>query len=141
MNPNNFEQAGISLPPPSVGAETLSPGQQKEASNIGTPEIGSRAPSPVFSARAQQPANPTPQLLVNTPTDSRLVQQPSRDDTRDNPLTAGDADHIEKEWVSKTKQVIYSTREDPAAQAKQVNYVKADYLKKRFNKDLDIKDQ
>lgn len=56
------------------------------------------------------------------------------------PLIADDADLIEKEWVEKAKQIVEHTKHDPYLQNKEINRVKADYLKKRYNKDLTISD-
>lgn len=54
------------------------------------------------------------------------------------PLIADDVDLIEKEWVHKAKQIVEQTKDNPYARNKQMNEVKADYLKKRYNKDLKI---
>lgn len=52
------------------------------------------------------------------------------------PQIADDTDLIEKEWVEKAKQIVNRTRHDPHLQTKEMNGMKADYLKKRYNKDL-----
>ena len=54
------------------------------------------------------------------------------------PLIADDADLIEKEWVNKAKEIVEKTKADPYQQNKEVNKVKADYLKKRYNKELKL---
>lgn len=56
------------------------------------------------------------------------------------PAIADDAELIEKEWVVKAKQIVAATREDPYAQTKEISKFKADYLKKRYNKDLKIEE-
>ena len=56
------------------------------------------------------------------------------------PQIAEDNDLIEKEWVVKAKQIVASTREDPHAQNKEINRFKADYLKKRYNKDIKLEE-
>lgn len=56
------------------------------------------------------------------------------------PSIADDSDLIEKEWVDKAKQIVDRTRHDPFEQNKEINRVKADYLKKRYNKDLSVGD-
>lgn len=55
--------------------------------------------------------------------------------------TADDGDLIEKEWVLKAKAIVEQTRNDPYLQNKQMNQVKADYLKKRYNKDIKVNDE
>ena len=54
------------------------------------------------------------------------------------PAIADDADLIEKEWVEKAKEIVAQTKHDPFLQNKEVNKMKADYLKKRYNKDLKL---
>ncbi len=56
--------------------------------------------------------------------------------TDDNPTTASDDDLIEKEWVDKAKRIITDTKEDPHLREKQVGQLQADYLKKRYGKEL-----
>jgi hypothetical protein len=51
-------------------------------------------------------------------------------------LIADDADLIEKEWVLKAKAIVAHTRKDPHLQNLEMTNIKADYLKKRYNKDL-----
>lgn len=54
------------------------------------------------------------------------------------PQIADDADLIEKEWVIKAKHIVEQTAQDPYLQNKEISKVKADYLKKRYNKDLKL---
>ena len=56
------------------------------------------------------------------------------------PQIAEDNDLIEKEWVEKAKQIVEHTKHDPHLQSKEMNHMKADYLKKRYNKDLKLSD-
>lgn len=51
-------------------------------------------------------------------------------------LSADDADLIEKEWVLRAKTIVNRTKDDPHTQNKEINKVKADYIKKRYNKDV-----
>lgn len=54
------------------------------------------------------------------------------------PQIADDTDLIEKEWVDRAKRIVEHTRNDPHQQTKEMNAMKADYLKKRYNKDLKL---
>lgn len=54
------------------------------------------------------------------------------------PAIADDSDLIEKEWVDKAKQIVEHTKHDPHKQSKEMNVMKADYLKKRYNKDVKL---
>lgn len=54
------------------------------------------------------------------------------------PVIADDNDLIEQEWIDKAKAIIDRTREDPHLQNKEINEVKADYIKKRYNKEINV---
>ncbi|MDB5168653.1 MAG: hypothetical protein JWO41_9 [Candidatus Saccharibacteria bacterium] len=54
------------------------------------------------------------------------------------PVTTHDTDLIEKEWVSKAKQIVERTREDPHQQSKQLNGLRADYLQQRYSKEIKL---
>lgn len=54
------------------------------------------------------------------------------------PQIADDTDLIEKEWVDRAKRIVEHTRNDPHEQTKEMTAMKADYLKKRYNKDLKL---
>lgn len=54
------------------------------------------------------------------------------------PAIADDADLIEKEWVMRAKHIVEQTKQDPYTQNKEVTKLKAEYLKKRYNKDVKL---
>lgn len=54
----------------------------------------------------------------------------------DNPLTAGDDDLIEREWVDKAKKIIATTKDDPHQREVQIAKLQVDYLRKRYGKEL-----
>ncbi len=54
------------------------------------------------------------------------------------PEIADDADLIEKEWVNRAKVIIAKTKDDPHLQNEEINKYKADYIKKRYNKDIKV---
>lgn len=54
----------------------------------------------------------------------------------DDDMDAKDVDLIEKEWVKKAEEIITNTENDPYNQTKEFNKLKADYLKKRYNKEI-----
>lgn len=70
------------------------------------------------------------------------VQVAPADDTQavasdsDMPLAAADEDLIEKEWVDKAKKIVAETKDDPHMQEKEVGKLQADYLRKRYGKQL-----
>jgi hypothetical protein len=54
------------------------------------------------------------------------------------PQAAADADLIEDEWVAAVKKIIEQYRGDPYSQSKAMTLLRADYLKKRYNKDIKV---
>lgn len=58
----------------------------------------------------------------------------------DSPLAANDDDVMEREWVQKAKKIVLQTRSDPYMQEKQVSRLQADYVKKRYGKELKVSD-
>lgn len=54
------------------------------------------------------------------------------------PVTADDSDLIEREWVMKAKEIVERTRHDPYRQNKEINQVKAAYIKRRYNRDISV---
>lgn len=53
-------------------------------------------------------------------------------------LQADDVDLIERAWVEKAKAIVRSTHGDPFSQNKELSKVKADYIKKRYSKDIKV---
>ena len=54
------------------------------------------------------------------------------------PSVADDVDLIEKEWVDKAKKIITETRDDPYRREQEVSRLQADYLRKRYGKELGV---
>lgn len=54
------------------------------------------------------------------------------------PKIADDTDLIEKEWVDKAKEIVARTSKDPHQQNIEMNKFKAEYLKKRYDKDVKL---
>lgn len=49
-----------------------------------------------------------------------------------------DGDLIEKEWVDRVRQIIAGTRNDPYKQSEQLAALRAEYMKKRYGKDIKL---
>jgi hypothetical protein len=96
------------------------------------------------------PAKATPKFPVQspaalpTPGSSQPQQIPVQDQSASSQattgLTAQDADLIEKEWVVRAKTLVAQTQDDPYKQKNEMSKVKADYIKKRFNKTIPVED-
>ena len=63
-----------------------------------------------------------------------LVSEHDKPVEEQNPEIASDGNKLEKEWVERTKKVVNETKSDPREEEIQVSELKADYLKKRFNR-------
>jgi hypothetical protein len=108
-----------------------------------TPETGfDRGEQPVEqraeatpSAVNAAPALPTPVALPIPPPPVTADDAVVQDDTAA-PLLASDEDLIEKEWVDKAKKIIAETKDDPHRREREVGKLQADYLKKRYGKEL-----
>lgn len=85
----------------------------------------------------QAVAAPVQSVVNDSPVPTAPVQSTTNAPT-DDPLIADDVDVIEKEWVDKAKKIVNATKEDPYQQEKEVSKLQADYLMKRYNKQLKL---
>lgn len=121
---------------PSGYENTPSPRQEVERSPDLRGEIRSERPAervPVSPQAVLPPPIATPPALPPPP-----VSSPASNTTDDSamPLTAGDDDLIEKEWVEKAKKIVASTKGDPYRREQEVGRLQEDYLRKRYGKEL-----
>jgi hypothetical protein len=118
----NFERAPIPSVAPEQGIERSAErheqaSEQAARSTDATPVL----PAPVV------PTTPSTGVADST------TALPVVDDL---PIVAGDDDLIEKEWVDKAKKIIATTKDDPYRREQEVGKLQADYLKKRYGKEL-----
>lgn len=71
-------------------------------------------------------------------TQSPATPAPTYANTDD--FIADDTDLIEKEWVERAKEIVHKTKDNPYLQNKAIAKMKADYIKKRYNKDLRVQE-
>lgn len=88
------------------------------------------------SGPSQDPVVSTPVIAQLPPVTSLPQQQPVATD--DNPLIAADDEVIEQDWVQKAKKIVAQTKGDPYNQEKEVGKLQADYIKKRYGKDIKL---
>lgn len=79
---------------------------------------------------------PEPAAVGATAVDASMRDAPL--DSGPTPQIAGDNDRIEQEWVTKTKQILLATRNDPYEQNRQLAVLRADYMAKRYNKEIKL---
>lgn len=127
------QQPPQALPRPTMepGQHVITPAEVRGSVTNGEQYIG---PQQHFASSAQAAATPpVPQQPSAQSTTSATSSLPV-----DNPAIADDNDLIEKEWVVRAKQIVSSTHNDPYQQNRSIMRLRADYLKKRYNKDLDM---
>jgi hypothetical protein len=116
-----FEQAPMPTSP-EMGVETGAERAEQRSESTPTAVNSMPALPPI-----QTVAVPAPAIL---PDDSANAA----DD--DLPVVANDDDLIEKEWVDKAKKVIMQTKDDPYRREQEISKLQADYLRKRYGKEL-----
>jgi hypothetical protein len=79
------------------------------------------------------PVADVPQHLQTNP-GPQVGMTPSALTATGTPAIADDGDLIEKEWVLKAKQIVDRSKSDPFLQSRELNKLKAEYIKKRYNK-------
>src|SRR5207237_1722233 len=79
---------------------------------------------------------PIAPLAVIQPDPSNPVPMPPSPAVPTMPQIADDADLIEKEWVLKAKQIVEHTKHDPYKQNEEMTKIKAEYLKKRYGREV-----
>lgn len=87
-------------------------------------------------ALAPPPLAPMPPLPPIVPAPSAPAALPADD----LPALANDDDLIEKEWVDKAKKIIAETKNDPYKREQEVSRLQADYLRKRYGKEIGVAD-
>ena len=99
----------------------------------GTREI---LPSPLGSNPLQSPTQGVVGQPLGQPVMTSSTGMQAGLPADDSHVIAEDNDVIEKEWVDRAKKIISLTSNDPYVEAKEMNKLKATYMKKRFNKEL-----
>jgi len=137
------EQQNDILPQPRVtGDRSGVPGYSEGA---GEPQV--YRPESAGSASTERPGSPAPSVPPpSVPPSPQPVPQstaptgPSSQTSApvDTPMIADDVDLIEKEWVHKAKEIVDKTKEDPYLQNKEIGRLRADYMKKRYDKDIKL---
>ena len=83
-----------------------------------------------------QPAAAAPNPATEQPASPPQPAQSSADHAT--PAIADDGDLIEKEWVHKVKQILTASADNPYEQNRQLTRLRADYMQKRYGKDIKV---
>jgi hypothetical protein len=107
----------------------MNPNDNNQPINLPEP-IADESHQPSYTPPAlDAPAPPISQQHISTSQTLSTVDN-------ENALIADDVDLIEKEWVLKAKAIVAQTIHDPNQQAIEMEKVKAEYLSKRYNKQV-----
>lgn len=129
------------LPAPQSSPEYQAPRTDTEHQPLSPEVAGERShereqqPAPIEQASAPPPVMPLPLPVPVVPVPAAVQQA---DDATVGPTLAADDDLIEKEWVDKAKKIIAETKDDPYRREQEVSRLQADYLKKRYGKELGV---
>ncbi|MGB4956949.1 MAG: hypothetical protein WBO49_00690 [Candidatus Saccharimonas sp.] len=99
---------------------------EKEQSREQQSEIGGARAEAVQVA---MPTLPAPVLPAQP-----ITQVPTSDD--DTPVSAGDDDLIEKEWVDKAKKILAQTRDDPFTREREISKLQIEYIRRRYGREI-----
>jgi hypothetical protein len=143
MAENSGENAG-NLPQPQFeipnAPQEQSSGQEALTErSIEKRQVSEGAPSkqkPQFPVQSPPPVPPPAVQQSQQPaqTDQSAVSSSTAG------LQAKDTELIEKEWVERAKHIVAQTQDDPFKQKNEMSKMKADYIKKRFNKTIPLDD-
>ena len=132
MNEQHFDALPPVNVPPQPQSETG--GQSGE---VATNSQAERQPVPAGDQSSAGMVNPAAtQAAQPVALPPALPQDDQGAPTATTPPIADDIDLIEKEWVDKAKQIVERTKQDPYVQNEEMTKMKADYLKKRYNRDI-----
>lgn len=138
MNPQFDKPNNLNLPPPMpevlpMPPDAPAPEQAAAARPEMAPSAPERQPQPALTpAAAAVPAPEPPQQRPPTTDDVNATTSIAT------PVIADDNDLIEKEWVTKAKEIVERTRSDPYRQSKDMTVFRADYMQKRYNKTIKL---
>ena len=118
------------------------PGRVESAPN-NTPEQMPTTELPNPSAPPQNPVIDTDPATIAKPTAplNPIIDNQTPVNVPTSGLPADDADLIEKQWVVKAKQIVEQTKNDPYVQNQEISKVKAEYISKRFNKQVKLPEE
>lgn len=113
--------------------------EQAEAPKPSQEKLAPKGETASQAAPSGLPAS-LPKPVAGDAADKETVdnQQKPEKDQNVGPPVADDVDVIEKEWVDKAKSIVDENKHDPYNQEKETSKLQADYLKKRYGKDVKL---
>ncbi len=140
MDPNTINtQPNFDLPEPIAPDKDSAPNSSTDSKEL---SVTNEKPAQEMGKQAPQTAGPmAPPLSTPIPVSDSTASSTADPMTPATNLIADDVDLIEKEWVTKAKAIVGQTKDNPHLQNKELNKVKADYIKKRYNKDVKVSEE
>ncbi len=142
MNHKHFpHEPSPDLPRPNAEYSGLGNSQTDKTEVMQSEQASRVAELPGTAPKASSPIAQPGQSMSSSPPPIQPMAQPATIPvpiSPDSPADAQDNDLIEVEWVNKAKAIVDKTREDPHSQNKEINKFKADYIKKRYNKEIKV---
>lgn len=126
MNPSNEAGGQVPVPGQMPGSAGNGAAGSTDPASAAVPPMTLPLPPPAPPATGQN----TPQNSLNI--DVSATTQSAT------PQVVDDGDLIEKEWVHKAKQIVEQNRNDPHKQSEELTVFRADYMKKRYNKNIKL---
>ena len=124
--------------------------QGVEGTSDGIPEVTTTAPEVKTSIRTpvSSTQNDQSSSIVKLPPDPTTVPDDEeitgttnkREMSGRRTPPANDNDRIEREWIDRAKSIVIKSQNDPHKQNSEMSRVKAEYIKKRFNKNIPTDD-
>ena len=122
----------------SEGSEVVDDVNEKSSSKKVEQKSSSASGFGAVSAVALGDAQSQVSVAVNDVGGATTASSVTRIDV---PESADDLDLIEKAWVRKAKEIVNATQGDPYKQNNQINKIKAEYIKKRYNKEIKFREE
>ena len=136
MNPGSGEtRAPFEMPAEPVEGSEQQHDKQMEKRGASESAAGKHQPPAASAPVMQLPVDIPDAAPVSIPSDDQQDDQ-HKADSLEAQGAAHDSHKIEKQWVERAKKVITQTKTDPHAQKQHVSVVKAEYIRKRFNKTI-----
>jgi hypothetical protein len=117
--------------------------QNQNQSSTDLPQINPKPGMPVSNSSDSGSSDNSQKKEETLPAENQQISQGLPQPTSDMaslrvdvPQEAADGDLIEKEWVEKAKQIVERNHDNPYQQQEELSKMKAEYLKKRYNREI-----
>lgn len=135
MNNGSSSQPSPELPLPVESGNQLPP-QEAQTGDSERDVLTRENLTPQGPATPMPMVDPSQYAAPTAPAGADPASTPAQVPAASVHTPADDTDVIEKEWVNRAKSIVNATSTNPREESKHLNALKAEYIKKRFGKDL-----